>query len=275
MTSKNKKSEILFVGAGPGDPELITVAGQKALREADLIVVAGSLVNLELLLVKKKECQVVDSAPLDLPQIVDTLISGYDQGLRVVRLHTGDPSLYGAVHEQFSLLKKAKVPYRIIPGVTAAMAAAAELGLEFTIPEITQSLIVTRIAGRTPMPIGEDLLSLTKHQTSLALYLSAAQGQEVGKTLTQSFGENSPVAVCYRVSWPDAQIFWTTPAKLAQTLAEHGLDRHALILAGPALAALKSGKETPKSKLYDPQFGHAHRKAKKVPEIKKNKVKPD
>ncbi|MDR2302351.1 MAG: precorrin-4 C(11)-methyltransferase [Deltaproteobacteria bacterium] len=267
MTLENKKREILFVGAGPGDPELITVAGQKALREADLIVVAGSLVNLDLLKVKKKDCQVVDSAPLNLTQIVERLVSGYHEGLRVVRLHTGDPSLYGAVHEQFALLKKAKVPYRVIPGVTAATAAAAELGLEFTIPEITQTLIVTRIAGRTPMPIGEDLLALTKHQTSLALYLSAAQGLEVAKTLTQSFGENSPVAVCYRVGWPDGQTHWTTPGQLAQTLNEHGLDRHALILAGPALAALKSGLPTPKSKLYDPKFGHAHRKAT---ETKKN-----
>jgi precorrin-4/cobalt-precorrin-4 C11-methyltransferase len=262
MSPVKKKHEIVFVGAGPGDPGLITVAGQNALKEADLIVVAGSLVNPEILSVKKPGCQVTDSASLELSQIVETLVNGYNSGQKAVRLHTGDPSIYGAIHEQFLLLKEANVPYRVIPGVTAATAAAASLGLEFTIPEITQSLIVTRIAGRTSMPIGEDLLSLAKHRTSLALYLSAAQGEEVGKTLSQSFGPESPVAVCYRVSWPDSRTLWTTPSGLAQTLAAEGLDRHALILAGPALAALKSGKETPKSKLYDPSFSHAHRKAK-------------
>ncbi|MDR1677299.1 MAG: precorrin-4 C(11)-methyltransferase [Deltaproteobacteria bacterium] len=258
-----KSPEILFVGAGPGHPDLITVAGRKALEEADLVVTAGSLVNPEILSVCRSDCQIIDSASLDLSEIVQHLISGYKSGRKVVRLHTGDPSLYGAIHEQFLLLKKANVPYRIIPGVTAATAAAASLGLEFTIPEITQSLIITRIAGRTPMPIGEDLLSLTKHRTSLALYLSAAQGEEVGRILSQSFGPDSPVAICYRVSWPDSQTIWTTPSKLAQALLNEGLDRHALILAGPALAALQSRRETPKSKLYDSDFSHTHREAKK------------
>ncbi|MDR2368909.1 MAG: precorrin-4 C(11)-methyltransferase [Deltaproteobacteria bacterium] len=262
MGQDNPKGEILFVGAGPGDPGLITVAGQKALGEADLIVVAGSLVNPEILSARKPACRVVDSAAMDLPEIAGTLVSGYRAGLRVVRLHTGDPSLYGAIHEQFRLLMEAGVPYRVIPGVTAATAAAASLGLEFTIPEITQTLIVTRVAGRTPMPAGEDLPALAGHRTSLALYLSAGQGEGVGKTLSEAYGPDSPVAVCYRVGWPDGKTLWTTPAGLARTLSDEGLDRHALILAGPALAALKSGEETPKSKLYDPNFGHAHRKAK-------------
>jgi precorrin-4/cobalt-precorrin-4 C11-methyltransferase len=261
MNSAKAKFEIVFVGAGPGDPDLLTVAGLKAIKVADLIVVAGSLVNPALLEARKLDCQVVDSAPLDLAQIVEKLIEGYEAGLKVVRLHTGDPSLYGAIHEQFLLLKKAGVPYQVIPGVTAAMAAAAELALEFTIPEITQTLIITRVAGRTPMPIGEDLRSLSAHQTSIALYRAASQGEEVGKILTQSFGPNSPVVICHQIGWPGSRTIWTTPAKLAQTLTDEGIDRHALILAGPALAARQSGKDTPKSKLYDPSFGHGHRKA--------------
>ncbi|MDR1297687.1 MAG: precorrin-4 C(11)-methyltransferase [Deltaproteobacteria bacterium] len=253
----------MFVGAGPGAPDLITVAGRKALEEADLIVAAGSLVNPEIMACRKPDCLVVDSAPMNLAEIVKTMVDGQRAGKKVVRLHTGDPSLYGAIHEQFVLLKTAGVPHRVIPGVTAAMAAAASLGLEFTLPEITQTLIMTRMAGRTPVPSGEELASLASHRASMALYLSAAQAGEVGKVLGEAYGPDAPLAVCIRVSWPDARTLWTTPGELAGTLAKAGADRHALIVVGPAVATLRNGVDAPKSKLYDPRFGHAHRPKQK------------
>jgi precorrin-4/cobalt-precorrin-4 C11-methyltransferase len=259
-----KNNEILFVGAGPGDPDFITVAGQKALSQADLIVVAGSLVNPEILKCRNKNSKVVDSAALNLEQIVDCLIKGHQNGQKVVRLHTGDPSIYGAIHEQLVYLKKASIPFRIIPGVTAATAAAASLGLEFTIPELTQTLILTRMEGRTPMPLGEDLASLASHRSSLAIYLSATRGEEASKILSGIYGPKAPVVLCYRATWPGAKTIWTTAEKLAQSLEAEKLDRHTLILVGPALNSLLNNEPVAKSKLYDPEFTHGFRKSTKV-----------
>ncbi|MDR2459294.1 MAG: precorrin-4 C(11)-methyltransferase [Deltaproteobacteria bacterium] len=253
---------IIFVGAGPGDPDLITVAGRKAIEAADLIVTAGSLVNPEIMAFRKKDCEVVDSAPLNLEEIVGHLYRGYQKGMKVVRLHTGDPSLYGAVYEQFAVLKEKGVPYRIIPGVTAAMAGAAILGLEFTLPEITQSLILTRIQGRTPMPHGEDLASLVSHRASLVLYLSAAEGEEVTKILSEAYGPDAPVALLYRATWPDQRIVWSTAGDISKSLEAEKLDRHTLILVGPAVAALKHGDNVPKSRLYAKEFKHGYREGK-------------
>ncbi|MDR2422245.1 MAG: precorrin-4 C(11)-methyltransferase [Deltaproteobacteria bacterium] len=252
-------SPVLFVGAGPGDPDLITVAGRKALLAADLVVVAGSLVNPAIHADLKAEAKLIDSAPLALPEIVGHLIQGYRDGLAVVRLHTGDPSLYGAIHEQMALLKEAGVPYKAIPGVTSALAAAAALAMEWTIPEVTQTLILTRAAGRTPTPAGESLEALAAHRASMAIYLSAAQGAEVGRILAAAYGPSAPVALCYRVSWPDEKIVWATAATLAEALARESLDRHVLMLAGPAVEARQTGGEAPKSRLYDPDFRHIRR----------------
>ncbi|MDR2352763.1 MAG: precorrin-4 C(11)-methyltransferase, partial [Deltaproteobacteria bacterium] len=224
------KNPVIFVGAGPGDPEFITVAGKKALEQADLIVTAGSLVNPEILNYKKFGSEVVDSAPLNLDEIVKYLSDGYFKNQKVVRLHTGDPSVYGAIYEQFLALKKQNVPYVVIPGVSAAMAGAAALGLEYTLPEITQTLIITRIEGRTPMPPGEDLASLASHRASLALYLSAAEGEEVGRILTEAYGSDAPVAMLYRISWKDERIIWTTAKDLGKSLKDEKLDRHTLII---------------------------------------------
>jgi precorrin-4/cobalt-precorrin-4 C11-methyltransferase len=251
--------EILFVGAGPGDPELITLKGLKAIQEADLLVVAGSLVNPAIYECRSPHCQVVDSASLTLEEIVSTMITGYQKGQAVTRLHTGDPSLYGAIQEQMALLKEAAVPFRVIPGVTSALAAAARLNLEWTLPEVTQTLILTRAVGRTPMPDGEDLASLAAHRASLALYLSAGQGHEVGQILSQAYGPDAPVAICYRVSWPDEKIVWATAATLGQTLLDEKIDRHALTLIGPAVENLKSGQSAPKSRLYAADFAHLYR----------------
>ena len=261
---------ILFVGAGPGDPDLITVAGQKALKAADLVVHAGSLVNPEILSWCRPEAELVDSAPLDLKEITDKLAEGWHKGLKVVRLHTGDPSIYGAIYEQIIILKEQGLPSQVIPGVTAALAGAAALGLEYTLPEITQTLIITRAAGRTPVPEGEDLAALARSRSSMAIYLSAAQGESVGHILGEAYGPEAPLALLYRVTWPDSRVVWTTCEGLAATLAAEQLDRHTLILAGPAVAALKAGKTAPKSKLYDRAFTHAHRAGREDEESKKS-----
>ncbi|MGL4209408.1 MAG: precorrin-4 C(11)-methyltransferase [Candidatus Adiutrix sp.] len=256
----SNKHPVLFVGAGPGDPDLITVAGQKALSAADLVVHAGSLVNPEILSFCRPEAKLVDSAPLSLTEITAEMITGFNNGQKVVRLHTGDPSIYGAIHEQIMILQQNNVTFKVIPGVTAALAAAASLGLEFTLPEITQTFIITRAKGRTPVPDGESLDLLAQSRASLAIYLSATQGDEVGRILSLAYGPQAPVVLLYRVSWPDARTIWASCDTLADTLRAEKLDRHTLILVGPAVAALKSGQETPKSKLYDALFSHGFRK---------------
>ena len=253
---------VLFVGAGPGDPDLITIAGRKALEKADLVVYAGSLVNPEILSWCRPEAELADSAPLDLKEITDLMLAAWRAGRQVVRLHTGDPSIYGAIHEQLVILKSQGLPCQVIPGVTAALAGAAALGLEFTLPEITQTLILTRAAGRTPVPDGEDLASLARSRSSMAIYLSAAQGEEVSRVLSRAYGAEAPVALLYRVTWPDGRLIWSTCGALARTLAEEKLDRHTLILVGPALAALRQGGSVPKSRLYDPAFSHGSREAR-------------
>ena len=257
-------NSILFVGAGPGDPDLITVAGQKALKEADLVVHAGSLVNPEILSWCRPQAELVDSAPLNLEEITGHLLRGWQAGLKVVRLHTGDPSIYGAIYEQIAILKEHGASFKVIPGVTAALAGAAALGLEYTLPEITQTLIITRAAGRTPVPPGEELSVLAQSRSSMAIYLSATQGEAVGNTLSEAYGADAPLALLYRATWPDQRVIWTTCGHLAEALKGEGLDRHTLILAGPAVAALKTGFEAPKSKLYDAAFSHGSRLAAKA-----------
>ncbi|MCB2185261.1 MAG: precorrin-4 C(11)-methyltransferase [Deltaproteobacteria bacterium] len=259
--SGRKENPVLFVGAGPGDPELITVAGKKALEQADLVVYAGSLVSAEMLTWCQAGVEAIDSAGLNLDQIVGHLSRGWQAGLRVVRLHTGDPSLYGAIAEQMRRLTREGVPYRVIPGVTAAFAASAALGLEYTLPELCQTLILTRAAGRTPVPPGEDLASLAAHGASMAIYLSVGQSRAVSEVLAAAFGPDAPVAVVYRASWPDQKVVWTTAARLADDLAAQSVTRQALILAGPSVAALARGDAAAESQLYDAGFSHGYRPA--------------
>lgn len=255
------KYPVTFVSAGPGDPDLITVAGRDALEKADLVVYAGSLVSEEMLRWCQPNCRTISSAGLNLDEIVQTLAEAYGKGQRVVRLQTGDISLYGALPEQLAELARLGIPWRIIPGVTAAFGAAATLGLSYTLPESCQSLIFTRISGRTPMPEGENLASLAAHGCSLAIYLSAALGEEVSRTLSKAYGPDSPIAVVQRATWPDEGILMTTAGNLAGDLAKVGIKRQALILAGPAVAAMQADySKGRKSKLYDKAFSHGWRK---------------
>jgi precorrin-4/cobalt-precorrin-4 C11-methyltransferase len=253
-----EKQEILFVGAGPGDPELITVKGMRALERADLIVYAGSLVPEAVMCWARPETEKVNSASLHLEEMVSLMEEAFRKGKRVVRLHTGDPSLYGAIFEQMTELDKRGIPYRVIPGVTAAFAAAAAMGLEYTLPEVSQTLILTRMAGRTPVPESENLESLARHQASMAIYLSIGLIDNVTEILTRCYGEGTVCAVAFRVSQPEEQVYFTAVEKLADLVREKNITHQALIIVGKTVAALTQGIRH-KSKLYDKSFEHGYR----------------
>jgi precorrin-4/cobalt-precorrin-4 C11-methyltransferase len=255
-----ERQPVLFVGAGPGDPELITLKGQRALARADIILYTGSLIPPDLLVHARPGAEVVDTAAMDLEAIVARLISAHRAGRQAVRLHTGDPSLYSAIHEQMVRLRKAQVPYRVIPGVTAGAAAAATLAQELTVPEVTQTVIYTRAAGRTPVPEAESLDKLAVHGATLVIYLSVQLLETVVEQLLPHYGPDTPAAVVYRASWPEEKVIRGNLASIAGQVREAGINRQALILVGPALAPeeAKSGR----SKLYDGSFGHGYREAK-------------
>ncbi len=257
MTEKPLNHPIIFCGAGPGDPELITVKGQRALQQADLVIYAGSLVPEAVLVWCRSGAEKVSSAGMHLEGMVAKMIEGYRAGKRVVRLHTGDPSLYGAIHEQIVALQEQQVPCRVIPGVTAAFGAAAALGLEYTIPEVTQTLILTRMAGRTPVPEAETLQKLAAHGASMAIYLSMALVGQVALILAATYGPESRCVVAYKVSHPQEKVIHTKVKLLEETVRKASIDRHAVILVGPAVQLQDS--PVPQSRLYDKSFHHAHR----------------
>lgn len=252
------KHPVKFTGAGPGAPDLITVRGMRALQEADLIVYAGSLVPDAVLSWAGDGARLESSAHMDLGQITALVAQAYSEGEKVVRLHSGDPSLYGAIAEQIRLLREKQVPFEIIPGVTAAFAAAAELEIEYTLPQISQSLILTRMQGRTPVPERENLASLAAHGASMAIYLSSGMAGQLEEVLSENYGEESPVAVVYRASHPDGKILWTEAKNLGRCMKEAGITRQALVIAGPSLQAQKKGQFCA-SKLYDKTFTHGCR----------------
>ena len=253
--------QVLFVGAGPGDPELITVKGLKALQQAEVVVYAGSLVNPELLEECPAGCEIHDSAPLNLDQVLEILISGCRAKKKVIRQHTGDPALYGAIQEQMEALDREGIGYAVIPGVTATFAAAASLKQELTLPGVSQTLCLTRLAGRTPVPETEQLQRLAANGGTLCLYLSVGMMEKLVAELLAGgvFTEQTPVAVVYRASWPDEKTVEGTLADIAQQVAEAGITRQALVLVGEVLNARNTGVPE-KSKLYDANFSHGYRK---------------
>ena len=258
-----KKNPIIFAGAGPGDPDLITVKSMKALKEADLIIYAGSLVPEAVLCWKGGNTETKSSAGMDLKTIIDMIKAYHKKGKKVVRLHTGDPSLYGAIFEQMRELGKVNIPYLVIPGVTAAFAASAKMNMEYTLPEITQTLILTRISGRTPVPESEDLNTLAAHGSSMAIYLSMGHADKVQKILEKHYGKDAICAVAYKVSHPEEKIYYTKIKKLIETCVDNNITRHALIIVGkPVQASIDSQEITP-SKLYDATFSHGYRSAEK------------
>jgi len=261
MTTASNRHPVVFVGAGPGDPELITVKGRRALEQADLIIYAGSLVPEAVLAWARPETRRVNSAGLHMESIIAEIKGAYHAGGRVIRLHTGDPSLYGAVFEQMAELNRLDIPFKVIPGVTAAFAAAAAMGIEYTLPQVSQTLILTRMAGRTPVPEAEKLAALAAHRSSIAIYLSISLIDEVQTVLCTHYGEKAPCAVVYRVSQPEEKIITTTDGELAQTVRREKITRQALIIAGQVLAV--SLETLPhRSRLYDKEFSHAFRSCK-------------
>jgi precorrin-4/cobalt-precorrin-4 C11-methyltransferase len=244
---------IFFVGAGSGDPEFITLKGYRLLQEADLIVYAGSLVNEKILDYTRPGSRLVNSAPLDLEEIMQVMMEAHAQGDQVVRLHTGDPSLYGAIGEQMAILEQEQIPFQVIPGVSSFLAAAASLKKEYTIPDGTQTLIITRLEGRTPVPTAEKLGSLAAHGASMAIFLSIGMIDRVVTELLLEYAPDTPVAVVEKASWPEERIIQGALQDLPALIREAGIKKTALILVGKFL--IDSGQ----SKLYDKEFTHEYR----------------
>lgn len=261
MDSCATPGKVYFIGAGPGAPDLITVRGQTFIAEADLVLYADSLVQASIAaLACKPTARIVGSSDLNLAQIVDLMAETARAGGVVARVHTGDPTVFGATYEQMRLLDQLGIPYEVVPGITAAFAAAARLGVELTVPEVTQTVILSRVAGRTPVPAREALPALAAHGSSLALYLSVDQIERVVTELLAggAYTPETPVAVVYRATWPDEQIVRGTLADIAATVRTAGLTRHALILVG---AALRPDARAAPSRLYNPGFAHGRRDA--------------
>ncbi|MBN1930189.1 MAG: precorrin-4 C(11)-methyltransferase [Desulfobacterales bacterium] len=249
---------VIFAGAGPGDPELITVKAQQALMTAELIIYAGSLVPEAVLKWAAPGAETLNSASLHLEDIIKAIETAYKAGKKVVRLHTGDPSLYGAIYEQMAELQKRSIAYQVIPGVTAAFAAAAAMGIEYTLPEISQTLILTRMAGRTPVPEAEALEALAAHQTSMAIYLSITLIETVSKILQKAYGKDAVCVIAFRVSQPEERIIYTTIGELAKSVRDENITHQALIIVGKVLSVCPDNLKH-KSKLYDKNFSHQYR----------------
>lgn len=247
---------IWFVGAGSGAVDLITVRGAKALSGADCVIYAGSLVNPELLGLAKPGARCLDSSRMTLEEVVEAMLSAERDGETTVRLHTGDPSLYGAIREQMDLLTAAGVSFSVVPGVSSFSAAAAALSAEYTLPGVSQSLIITRMAGRTPVPEGEEISLMASHGTSMAVFLSAGMLEELQeRLLAGAYSADTPAAIVYKASWPDEKTCRCTVGTLAAVGAEYGVTKTALVLVG---RFLDSPYE--RSKLYDPGFTTGFRK---------------
>lgn len=256
--------KIWIIGAGPGDPDLITVKGLKLMQQADVVMYTDSLVNEELIAMAKPGAEIVRTAGMHLQEMVDCMVGYINEGKMVVRMHTGDPAMYGATMEQVALLKEHGIGYEVIPGVSSVFASAAAVGAELTIPDLTQTLILTRAEGRTPVPELEKLRSLASHHCTIALFLSATLTKKIVKELQEAgWADNTPVAVIQRASWPDQKIVRTTLIELDEAMRVNGIRKHAMILAGWALDPNIHEKDY-RSKLYDATFTHGFRKGVKV-----------
>ena len=252
------KVQVHFVGAGPGDPDLITVKGKRLLSEADVVVYAGSLVNPALLEVTGPRCEIHNSASMTLAEVIEVMQKAVSEGKQVVRLHTGDPSIYGAIQEQIDLLNQLDIQWEVVPGVSSFLAAAAALGQEYTLPGISQTVIITRMEGRTPVPDKEKIRALAEHQATMCIFLSVHMfGELVRELMEGGYSPDTPVAVVEKASWPEQRIFRGTLTTIADQLAEAVVSRTAMVIVGEVLAG-----EYEQSRLYAPEFGHMFREAK-------------
>ena len=250
---------IYFVGAGPGAADLITVRGEKLLKTADVIIYAGSLVNPALLKNAKPGCEIYNSAEMTLEQVIETMLAAGEDRNIIVRLHTGDPSIYGAIREQMDELDKRGVRYEVVPGVSSLFGAAAALKAEYTLPGVSQTVIITRAEGRTPVPEKEKIESLAAHQATMAIFLSANLLDKLTEDLIAGgYSPDCPAAIVYKATWPEEKIIRTAVSKLADDARRENIVQTALILVGGFL-----GDEYSRSLLYHPEFTHGKREGKK------------
>ena len=249
-----------FVGAGPGAPDLITLRGKTFLEQADVIIYAGSLVNPRLLSYAKEECQVYNSAHMTLEEVIAVMEQAEEEGKTTVRLHTGDPCIYGAIREQMDILDEKKIAYDSCPGVSSFCGAASALDLEYTLPEISQSVIITRMAGRTPVPPKESIQSFAAHQATMVVFLSTGMLEELSRRLIEGgYTADTPAAIVYKATWEDEKKFVCTVGTLAQTAKENHITKTALMIIGDCVNAAHYDR----SKLYDPGFTTEFREATK------------
>ncbi len=247
---------VYFVGAGSGAADLITVRGARLLGEADVVIYAGSLVNPALLQYTREGCEIHNSAEMTLEQVLAVVKAAEAAGKTTVRLHTGDSSIYGAVREQFDQLEALGIAYDVCPGVSSFCGAAAALKAEYTLPDVSQTVIITRAAGRTPVPEKESIRSLAAHQATMVLFLSTSlAGKLQGDLLAGGYAPETPAAVVYKATWPEEKVYRCTVETLAQTVEDNGLTKTALIIVGGCL-----GTEYLRSRLYDPGFTTEFRK---------------
>ncbi|MCX8131187.1 MAG: precorrin-4 C(11)-methyltransferase [Clostridia bacterium] len=248
---------VYFIGAGPGDPELITVKGKKLIEQADVVIYAGSLVNEEVLKDVKEGCTIYNSAEMTLEEVIGVMEQETAGNRLVARVHTGDPSIYGAVREQMDELDKRNIGYEIIPGVSSFLAAAASLRKEYTLPGVTQTVILTRMEGRTEVPGKESIEALAAHKATMAIFLSVGMIDSLVEKLKAGYGENTPVAVVYKASWPEQKIVKGILQNIAELVKKEGIRKTALVVVGDFL-----GDEYELSKLYDKSFTHEYRSAR-------------
>ena len=246
-----------FVGAGSGAADLITVRGQRLLSEADVVIYAGSVINKDLLNYCRKNVTLYDSAEMTLEEIIGVIKEADRKGLQTVRLHSGDPSIYGAIKEQMDILEKEGIPYDVCPGVSSMSGAAASLKAEYTLPGVSQSVIITRAEGRTAVPEGQGLSELAKHGSTMVIFLSAGLSDKVSAELMEGgYAQDTPAAVVYKATWPQEKIIRTTLGRLPQAMKEEGIEKTALIIVGDVLDT-----EYELSRLYDKEFSTGFRNA--------------
>lgn len=248
---------VYFVGAGAGDPELLTIKGKRLIDSADVVIYAGSLVNPAVLSDVRPACQVYNSAGMTLEEVLSVMKEAEQKGKTTVRVHTGDASIYGAIREQLDALDRLGIPHEVVPGVSSFLAAAAALQKEYTLPGVSQTVILTRLEGRTPVPPRERVEELAKHGATMVFFLSANRVGELAERLCTAYPAETPAAVVYKVSWPEQQIVTGTLQNIAEKTAAAGIHRTALVLVGEFL-----GDSYELSKLYDKTFTHGYRKGK-------------
>lgn len=252
------KPAVYVVGAGPGDPELLTIKAAKILQQTDVLLYADSLVPKEMLALVKPTCEIIHTSNKTLEDVLPIMMDRVRSQQSVVRLHSGDPCLYGAVHEQINALAEADIPFEIIPGISAFQLAAARLNVELTVPELVQTIILTRISGRTQVPPDEELGSLAAHRASLCLYLSARHVENAQAKLLEYYEADLPIAICYRLGWPDERIVVVPLAEMASTTHAENLIRTTMYLISPALSQVAQTSNR-RSRLYHPEHDHLFR----------------